>query len=153
MVDKTNTPTLEELEAQFPYDPETTIVPTPPSTPPPPIDFSAITVFELYDWNAFTMKLPHISFKTLHFIGKFDIDGKTITYYTGPLQLYNKENDWYESLGTFQGSKPYRLTGTRNIDAEFPQSVINGLQATEIMLIDKPDLYRFPHFSPSEETA
>jgi hypothetical protein len=144
MVDETNIPTLEELEAQFPYDPTATPVPTPPSTPPTPIDFSAVTVFELYDWNAFTMKLSHIPFKTLHFIGKFDINGKTITHYTGPLKPYNKENDWYETLGTFEGSKPYRLTGTRDMYAEFPQSVINGLSATEIVPIASPESYRYP---------
>ena len=151
MVDETNTPTLEELEAQFPYDPTTETGPAP--APPDPIDFGAATVFELYDWNAFTMKLSHIPFRTLHFIGKFTFEGKTTTHYTGPLKPYDKQNDWYEPLGTFEGSKPYRLTGTRDMYAEFPQSVINGLSATEIMPIVRPESYRFTQFTPGEQTA
>jgi hypothetical protein len=151
MVNTTNAPTLEELEAQFPYDP-TTEIGTPP-TQSSPVDFSLVTVFELYDWNAFTLKLPHIPFKTLHFIGKTNIDGKIVTHYTGPVQPYDKQNDWYESLGTFEGSKPYRLTGTRDMYEEFPQSIINGLQATEIMPIVRPESYRYPHFNPSEQNA
>ena len=138
MVNETNIPTLEELETQFPYDPTATLVPTPPSTPPTPIDFSAVTVFELYNWNAFTMKLPHIPFKTLHFIGKFDIDGKTTTHYTGPLKPYDNQNDWYEPLGTFEGSKPYRLICAIYIYEEFPKSVISSMQATGIMPIAIP---------------
>ena len=151
MVDETNAPTLEELEAQFPYDPTTETGPAPIQSDP--IDFGAVTVFELYDWNAFTMKLSHIPFRTLHFIGKSTIDGKTITHYTGPLHPYNKEHDWYEPLGTFVGSKPYRLTGTRDMYEEFPPRVINGLQATEIMPIVRPESYRYPQFTPGEQTA
>jgi hypothetical protein len=148
MVDETNTPTLEDLETQFPYDPttETATAPTQSS----PVDFSAVTVFELYDWNAFTLKLPHIPFKTLHFIGKFDINGKTTTHYTGPLKPYDKQNDWYEPLAIFEGSKPFRLTGARDMYEEFPQSVINGLSATEIMPIVRPESYRFTQFNPNE---
>jgi hypothetical protein len=152
MVDETNIPTLKELEAQFPYDSEIP-VPTAQLTPPTPIDFSAVTVFELYDWNAFTMKLPHIPFKTLHFVGKFTFEGKTTTHYTGPLQSYNKENDWYESLGTFRGSKPYRLVNAIDIYAEFPPQIINAMQATEIMPIASPESYRYPQFNPDEQTA
>jgi hypothetical protein len=148
MVDETNTPTLEELEAQFPYDPTTETGPAP--TQSSPVDFSAVTVFELYDWNAFTIKLPHIPFKTLHFAGKFTVGGITTTHYTGPLQPYNKEHDWYESLGNPQGAKPYRLIGTRDMYEEFPPQVINGLQATEIMPIVRPESYRYPHFNPND---
>ena len=151
MVDETNTPTLEELEAQFPYDPTTETGPAPVQSSP--IDFSAVTVFELYDWNAFTMKLSHIPFRTLHFIGKFTFEGKTTTHYTGPLKPYDKQNDWYEPLGTSESSKPYRLISTVNMYEEFPQSVINGLQATEIMAIASPESYRFPQFNPGEQTA
>jgi hypothetical protein len=151
MVDETNTPTLQDLEAQFPYDPATDTSTQPAQSSP--VDFSNIAVFELYDWNAFTMKLPHIPFKTLHFAGKFTVDGKTITYYTGPLKPYDNQNDWYESLGTFQGSKPYRLIGTRDMYEEFPQPVISSLQATEIMPIVRPESYRYPQFNPSEQTA
>jgi hypothetical protein len=151
MVDETTTPTLEELEAQFPYDPTTETGSAP--TQSAPVDFSSVTVFELYDWNAFTMKLPHIPFKTLHFIGKFTFEGKTTTHYTGPLKPYDKQNDWYETLGTFEGSKPYRLTGTRDMYEEYPQSVINAMQATEIMPIVRPESYRYPQFNPSEQTA
>jgi hypothetical protein len=151
MVDETNTPTLEELEAQFPYDPTTETGPAPSQSSP--VDFGAVTVFELYDWNAFTMKLSHIPFRTLHFIGKFTFEGKTTTHYTGPLKPYDKQNDWYEPLGTFEGSKPYRLTGTRDMYAEFPQPVINGLSATEILAIDSPESYRYPQFNPGEQTA
>jgi hypothetical protein len=151
MVDETTTPTLEELEAQFPYDPTTETGSAP--TQSAPVDFSSVTVFELYDWNAFTMKLPHIPFKTLHFIGKFTANGITTTQYTGPLQPYNKENDWYEPLGTFEGVKPYRLINTRDIYEEYPQSVINAMQATEIMPIVRPESYRYPHFNPSEQNA
>jgi hypothetical protein len=151
MVDETNTPTLEELEAQFPYDPTTETGPAP--TQSEPIDFSTVTVFELSNWNAFTMKLRHIPFNTLHFIGKFTFEGKTTTHYTGPLKPYDKQNDWYESLGTFEGSKPFRLTGARDMYEEFPQSVISGMQATEIMSIVSPESYRYPHFTPGEQTA
>jgi len=151
MVDETNTPTLDELEAQFPYDPTTETVSAP--TQSSPVDFSTVAVFELYSWNAFTMKLPHIPFKTLHFAGKFDIGGITTTHYTGPLQPYNKEHDWYDPLGTFEGEKPYRLTGTRDMYEEFPPQVINGLQATEIMPIVRPESYRYTQFNPSEQTA
>ncbi len=151
MVDTTNAPTVEELETQFPYDPTTETVSEP--TQSSPVDFSAVTVFELYDWNAFTLKLPHIPFKTLHFIGKFDINGKTITHYTGPLQPYNKQNDLYEPLGTFEGAKPFRLIGARDMYEEFPQPVINGLSATEIMPIASPESYRFPQFNSGEQTV
>jgi hypothetical protein len=151
MVDTTTTPTLEELETQFPYDP-TTETATPP-TQSGQVNFNSVTVFELYSWNAFTLKLPHISFKTLHFIGKFTFEGKTTTHYTGPLQPYDKQNDWYETLGIFEGSKPYRLIGTRDMYEEFPQSIINAMQATEIMPIVRPESYRYPHFNPSEQNA
>jgi hypothetical protein len=151
MVDENNTPTLEELEAQFPYDPTTETGPAPAQSSP--IDFSSVSVIELYDWNAFTMKLPHIPFKTLHFVGKFDIDGKTINYNTGPLQPYDQKNDWYMPGGSFEGSKPFRLTGTRDMYEEFAPNIINALQATEIMPIVRPQSYRYPHFTPGEQTA
>jgi hypothetical protein len=152
MVDATTTPTLEELEAQFPYDSETP-VPTPPSTPPAPIDFSNIAILELYDWNAFTMQLPHIPFKTLHFVGKANINGTIITNFTGPLKSYDKENDWYEPLGTFNGAKPYRLTGTRDVYEEFTPQIINAMQVTEIMPVVTPESYRYPQFNPGEQSA
>jgi hypothetical protein len=152
MVDETNIPTLEELEAQFPYDSETPI-PNPSLAPPSPIDFSNIAVFELYDWNAFTMQLPHISFKTLHFVGKANINGTIITSFTGPLKPYDKENDWYRPLGEFDGAKPYKLTGTRDMFEQFPQSIIDAMQATEIMPIVRPESYRYPNFNPSEQNA
>jgi hypothetical protein len=153
MVDETNIPTLEELEAQFPYDSKASPIPTPPLTPLPPLDFSNIAILELYDWNAFTMQLPHISFKTLHFVGKANINGTIITSFTGPLKSYDKENDWYETLGTFEGSKPYRLTGTRDMSEQFPQHIVDAMQATEITPIASPESYRYPQFNPGEQTA
>lgn len=149
MVDETNTPTLQDLEAQFPYDPVTD------TTIPPgqlvPVDFSNIAVIELYDWNAFTMKLPHIPFKTLHFAGKANINGTIITNFTGPLKPYDRQNNWYEPLGEFEGAKPYKLTGTRDMSEEFTPNIVNAIQATEIMPIVRPEVYRFPDFTPTSE--
>jgi hypothetical protein len=151
MIDKTTTPTLEELQAQFPYDPTTENISAP--TKSSPINIDNVTVFELYDWNAFTMKLASFPFTTLHFVGKCNIDGKSITYYTGALQPYDKQNDWYMPIKEWTERRPFRLTGTRDIYEEFPQPVINSLQATEIMPIVRPESYRYPHFNPSEQNG
>lgn len=151
MTDQTTIPTLQDLEAQFPYDPTTDTSSQP--TQSSPVDFSNIAILELYDWNAFTMKLPHIPFKTLHFAGKVNVNGTIITNFTGPLKPYDKQNDWYEPLGEFENAKPYRLTGTRDMYEEFPPNIVNALQATEIMPIVRPESYRYPYFNPSEQNA
>jgi hypothetical protein len=153
MVDQTSIPTLDKLQAQFPYDPETETIPTLPPAPPNPINIDNVIVFELYDWNAFTMKLPDFPFITLHFIGKSNVDGRIITHYTSPLQPYDKNNDWYMPIKDWSARRPFRLTGIRDMYAEFPQSVINAMQATEIMPIASPESYRYPHFNPSEQNA
>jgi len=151
MVDETNIPTLEDLEAQFPYDPTAETGSLPPKSSP--LDLSAVKVIELYDWNAFTLKVPNIPFKTLHFIGKFAFNGKITTQYTSALQPYDKENDWYENIRIFENSRPYRLIGTRDIYEEFPPVIIKNMQATEIMPIIRPESYRYPHFNAIEQNA
>jgi len=153
MTNQTVVPTLEELQAQFPYDPETETILPPKQGNPSPINIANVTVFELYDWNAFTMKLATEPFNTLHFVGKCNVDGKIITHYTSPLQPYDRENDWCMPIREFAERRPFRLTGTRDMFEQFPQSIIDAMQATEIMPIVRPESYRYPHFTPSEQTA
>jgi hypothetical protein len=153
MVDETNTPTLEELQAQFPYDPELETIALPPSASPNPININNVILFELYNWNAFTMKLPDFPFNTLHFVGKCNIDGRIITHFTSPLQSYDKKNDWYIPIKEFAERRPFRLTGPRNMLEQFPQFIIDAMSASEIMPIVSPESYGYPNFNPGEQTA
>ena len=151
MTDELSSPTLEELQTLFPYNPEEEVVNS--QTSSSPINFNSVTVLELFDWNAFILKLPNMSFNTLHLIGKFIFENKTTVHYTSPLHPYDKENNWYMPIAMSEDTKPFRLIGNRNINEQFPENILSYFQPTEITLIDSPESYRYPNFNPGEQTA
>jgi hypothetical protein len=153
MNDLTLIPSLNELESQFPYDPTTDPAGQTIQTDlfgqkdsPEVISFDGVTVIELYDWTAFTKFSETDIYPTMHFNGKTYIDGRALTYLTGPLGEYDAVNDWWPvshlDCTSCHDSIPFRLIGERITN---PEKDIRFVENSTTVDVEDPREHKLPH--------
>jgi hypothetical protein len=139
---------LSELEIQFPYDPETD---TTNQKLPDPIVLTG-DVIEIAEWNVFSVRSKILGYKSLHFVGKINVNNQIMDYYSGPVKTYDPKNDWWIQDEQFvcPGCKRiyYRLVGLRNIHSMINKNIMPNMDNVDITLEENFYVYKKTEDSP-----